>query len=224
MGEKRRAWDGWTSVRNDLFADTIREGVVKGKQDALLIVLVARGLSISRLERVAILASDGPAELDRWLARACKAGSVEQLLADVPARTGCRARRKSAEMDATRRWEWLTRVRLAEASRERMTGGHEEREGWRGHLVRDLFVDAVIEGETQGKRDALLLVLEGRGLPVTRAQRAAILGCDDLVELDRWLTASVKAASVPELLAEVPAPKKTAARHGTARHRAVRVG
>ena len=78
------------------------------------------------------------------------------------------------------------------------------------------------EGEAKGKREALLLVLEGRGLSITRPQRAAILACDDLAKLDRWIAASVKVASVAELLA--PAPKKNGARNGAAKHRAARAG
>src|SRR5262249_14851312 len=43
------------------------------------------------------------------------------------------------------------------------------------------------EGKREGKREALLTMLEGRGLAITRAQRSAILGCEDLVTLDRWV-------------------------------------
>jgi hypothetical protein len=78
------------------------------------------------------------------------------------------------------------------------------------------------EGEAKGKREALLLVLDGRGLAISRAQRAAILACEDLARLDRWIAASIKAASVQELLAE--APKKNGARNGAAKHRAARAG
>jgi hypothetical protein len=72
----------------------------------------------------------------------------------------------------------------------------------------------------EGKREALLMFLEGRGLSITRPQRAAILACDDLAKLDRWIAASGTAASVAELL--TPAPKKNGARTGTAKHRAAR--
>jgi hypothetical protein len=74
----------------------------------------------------------------------------------------------------------------------------------------------------EGKREALLAVLKGRGLSISREQRAAILACDDLAKLGRWVAASVKAASVGELLGE--APKKNGARNGTAKQRAVRAG
>ena len=80
-------------------------------------------------------------------------------------------------------------------------------------------VEGKAEGEAKGKRDALLLVLKGRGLTVTRAQRAAILGCEDLARLDGWIAASGTVASVRELLAEAP---KNGARNGTAGRRAAR--
>ena len=78
------------------------------------------------------------------------------------------------------------------------------------------------KGKAEGKREALLLVLEGRGLSITRPQRAAILACDDLAKLDRWIAASGKVASVAELVGE--APKKNGARSGAAKHRTARAG
>ncbi len=75
------------------------------------------------------------------------------------------------------------------------------------------------EGEAKGKREALLLVLKGRGLSITQAQRAAIRACADLAKLDGWIAASVKVASVQQLLAP---PRKNGARNGAARPRAAR--
>jgi hypothetical protein len=68
------------------------------------------------------------------------------------------------------------------------------------------------------------MVLEGRGLSISRAQRAAILACADLAQLDRWVAGSGKAASVQELFAGAPATKKTSMRNGAAKHRAARAG
>jgi hypothetical protein len=109
---------------------------------------------------------------------------------------------------------------------------------WVREMRHELFADAMAEGEVrgkaegeakgkaegkaEGKRESLLLVLEGRGLAITRAQRAAILACEDLAKLDRWIAASGKAATVQELLAE--APKKNGARNGAAKHRTARAG
>jgi hypothetical protein len=109
---------------------------------------------------------------------------------------------------------------------------------WVREMRHELFADAIAEGRTEGrtegkaegraegeakgKRDALLLVLDGRGLAITRPERAAILACDDPAKLDRWIAASGKAASVGELLAETP--KKNGARNGAAKHHAARAG
>jgi hypothetical protein len=105
---------------------------------------------------------------------------------------------------------------------------------WVREMRHELFADAMAEGEVRGKaegeakgeakgkREALLMWLQGRGLAISRAQRAAILACEDLAKLDRWIAASGKAASVEELLAE--APKKNGARNGSAKHRAARAG
>jgi predicted transposase YdaD len=98
--------------------------------------------------------------------------------------------------------------------RHEMFGDHEAEFLARGKA------EGKAEGEAKGKRDALLLVLEGRGLSMTKAQRAAILTCEDLAKLDRWVAASGRVASVQELLAE--APKKNGARNGSAKHRTAR--
>jgi hypothetical protein len=66
-------------------------------------------------------------------------------------------------------------------------------------------------------------VLEGRGVSITRAQRATILGCEDPATLDRWLAGSVKVASVQELLAEAPKVEGRAKRGGQASRRAGRL-
>jgi hypothetical protein len=89
-----------------------------------------------------------------------------------------------------------------------------------GDEVAALKPKFVAEGEVKGKRDALILILEGRGLSITRPQRTAILACDDLAKLDCWIAASVTVASVAELLP--PAPQKNGARKGSIKQRAAR--
>jgi hypothetical protein len=92
---------------------------------------------------------------------------------------------------------------------------------WVRELAQELAVlekpKFVAEGRAEGKREALLLVLEGRGLSMTRAQRATILGCEDAATLNRWIAGAGKAASVRELLAEGPSSRKNGARSATAR-------
>lgn len=59
-----------------------------------------------------------------------------------------------------------------------------------------------VEGERKGRAEALLTVLATRGLLVSEAQRARILGCSDTVTLDRWLTNATTASSAREVLGE----------------------
>jgi hypothetical protein len=56
-------------------------------------------------------------------------------------------------------------------------------------------------GEARGKAESILMVLEGRGLVVSDAQRQRILGCRDLDQLDRWLLRAGWASSADEVTA-----------------------
>lgn len=65
-----------------------REGEIKGRRDALLAVLAARGLAVSEDHRARILQADDVRVLDRWLVQAATAASTEAALAHTssPAR------------------------------------------------------------------------------------------------------------------------------------------
>jgi hypothetical protein len=56
------------------------------------------------------------------------------------------------------------------------------------------------EGEAKGKAEALLKFLSARGLAISDAQRATILGCADMAQLERWIEHAASAASVEEIL------------------------
>lgn len=56
------------------------------------------------------------------------------------------------------------------------------------------------EGAARGKAEAILAVLESRGLAVGKAQREWILGCGDLARLDRWSRRAALVVSTDELL------------------------
>ncbi len=60
--------------------------------------------------------------------------------------------------------------------------------------------DGLHEGLRKGREDALLLLLQARGLPVSEAEQRRISAERDLAVLDSWLRASVDAASVAEVL------------------------
>jgi hypothetical protein len=56
-------------------------------------------------------------------------------------------------------------------------------------------------GRREGKAEAMLAVLEGRGLVVTAAQRKQVLACTNPVQIDAWLRAAGTTPSVKVLLA-----------------------
>lgn len=43
-------------------------------------------------------------------------------------------------------------------------------------------------GKAEGEADAIMLVLQARGLPITAEQQARISGCTDLNQLKRWVS------------------------------------
>jgi hypothetical protein len=56
-------------------------GEVRAEVDAQLTVLSARGLAVSEADRERVRACAEPATLDRWIARAATATSVDEALA-----------------------------------------------------------------------------------------------------------------------------------------------
>jgi hypothetical protein len=66
----------------------------------------------------------------------------------------------------------------------------------------ELEATAEARGQTKATSRAILEVLQARGLPVTTAQRQAILGCADLNRLERWLRRAVLASSADDVTAE----------------------
>jgi hypothetical protein len=55
------------------------------------------------------------------------------------------------------------------------------------------------KGKAEGKAEDLLVILETRGLDVSAEQRARILECKDVAQLDRWLRKAITANTVAEL-------------------------
>jgi hypothetical protein len=58
------------------------------------------------------------------------------------------------------------------------------------------------EGKAAGRAEAVLDVLEARGIAVSQDQRQEILRCDDLERLGRWLRRAALASSADEVLQE----------------------
>jgi hypothetical protein len=55
------------------------------------------------------------------------------------------------------------------------------------------------EGRKEGEADAILLVLETRGLDVSDAERERITNCTDLKQLKKWITRAVAAEKTSDL-------------------------
>ena len=66
-------------------------------------------------------------------------------------------------------------------------------------LIQRGKVQGRAEGKAEGKAEAVLSVLEARGLIITAEQRAQIVGCQDIVELDRWLRLAATTSSAADL-------------------------
>jgi hypothetical protein len=58
------------------------------------------------------------------------------------------------------------------------------------------------EGKVKGTAEAILKVLEARGVAVSQAQREEILRCSDLARLSRWVVRASLATSAEEVTAE----------------------
>ncbi len=64
------------------------------------------------------------------------------------------------------------------------------------------------EGEARGRARALLTVLEARGLSMTASERARILDCVDLAQLERWGLQAPRVRAAAELFAPAKRPKR----------------
>lgn len=67
------------------------------------------------------------------------------------------------------------------------------------------------QGEAQGEANALLRILERRGIAVPDEARDRILACTDTALLDTWIDRAVAASSVEEVLGQ-PGPRAARAR------------
>ena len=77
-------------------------------------------------------------------------------------------------------------------------------------VIKDPFIDGLIEegltrgmrqGKVESEADAILRVLDARGLKATTAQRERILGCTDLEQLQEWITRAATATTLAGIFA-----------------------
>ncbi|GAA3884708.1 hypothetical protein GCM10023084_41980 [Streptomyces lacrimifluminis] len=68
-------------------------------------------------------------------------------------------------------------------------------------LSQELREKGEVRGEVRRATTNLLELLEGRGIPVSDAEREQITSCDDLDTLGRWFRRAITAASTAEVFA-----------------------
>jgi hypothetical protein len=66
----------------------------------------------------------------------------------------------------------------------------------------DKWKGGLIEGRREGKAEAILAILQARGIPLSSAEKSAILACQDQATLDRWVPRALLANSAADLLVE----------------------
>lgn len=67
-------------------------------------------------------------------------------------------------------------------------------------VIREIRAKGLAEGKIEGKAEAILTVLSGRGLPLDAAVRRQILGTTDHATLDRWLLKAGTVSSPEEIV------------------------
>ena len=81
------------------------------------------------------------------------------------------------------------------------TGGYTYQSEFAKRYLAQGKAEGKAEGRIEGEAQALLRILVARGLSVSPAERAQILGCTELVVLEGWLDHALTASSVAEVLA-----------------------
>ena len=66
-------------------------------------------------------------------------------------------------------------------------------------FAKEHFGRGVAEGKAEGEADAIVLLLQARGLQVTAEQQARIAGCSDLDQLSRWVARAAVVENGAEL-------------------------
>ncbi|QFG23988.1 hypothetical protein [Actinomadura sp. WMMB 499] len=66
-------------------------------------------------------------------------------------------------------------------------------------FLRDAFLKGKAEAKAEGLAEAVVLVLEARGVVVDGRQRARIEACGDLEQLDVWLVRAALATNADEV-------------------------
>lgn len=64
------------------------------------------------------------------------------------------------------------------------------------------LAEGAVKGEAKGRAEALLTVLQVRGIALDASSRERIVGCTDPEQLQRWIGRAVTASSLRDVLEE----------------------
>jgi hypothetical protein len=92
----------------------------------------------------------------------------------------------------------------------------EHKKRYHSELFQGIFEKGEAKGEAKGRAEGILAVLAARGIPVSDAIRARILGCTDIETLDAWIrraaVASTAAAVVRSRASKPPSTSQSKSR------------
>jgi hypothetical protein len=84
-----------------------------------------------------------------------------------------------------------------------------EHREYRSELFRGIYKKGETKGEAKGKAEGILAVLVARGIPISDAIQARILGCTDLGTLDLWIRrAAVASTAAAVVRTRTPPPAR----------------
>jgi hypothetical protein len=185
----------WKAVGALVYEDNFLDG----QREALLLVLTTRGFSVTVLQQATIQRCRDCAELNRWVATALTARSVNEVLkTKAPAKPTTR----TAKMQATRQ------KRPTPEEREFV-------EDLKAIFATDARHNGIAEGKAEGKGEALLTLFAARGFSVTEIEKIFIKHYADSGKVQRWIVKTMTAGSVREVLGakhRASAAKPTATR------------
>ena len=157
--------------------------------DTRLLRLLSRDLRAEVLAEIAALPSGLP-ETERFLA------IVSQMAYFLKKKQQPEPRQSSA-LGLEEGDDMTQLAREFEAYKAQLVATGEARGEARGRAIGKTI------GEALGKAKSLLAVMAARGLFVNDLVRAQILQCEDLTQLDRWITRAVTATSVSDVMIAV---------------------
>ncbi len=150
---------------------------------------------------VIVIANELPEEGETLWLRLLGRGEVQRRAAQELLELGEQDPLRDATLELLIAWQQSLppAAKQSEDERELMMNLEKVYERWERKVL--------AKGKAEGKAEAVLAVLRGRGLTVSAAQRKQVLACSDNATLDAWLGAAGTTPSVKALLSGGASPR-----------------